>query len=93
MHSPSCASGVAVELCSMSAQSQFVRVHAGSHQLSLDGRPFYFAGANCYYLLVRSPGIMRSEGVQMVLQTWTRLMTHGTCPACVGSARDSPPWS
>jgi hypothetical protein len=45
---------VNAEQKSLSTGSNFVRVSADRTHLCLnDGKPWYFCGANCYYLMVR----------------------------------------
>lgn len=38
-----------------SAPARFVQVSEDGTHFVVDGRPFFFAGANCYYLMVRPP--------------------------------------
>lgn len=62
----------------------FVHVSADGTHFEVNGAPFYFAGANCYYLMVGT-GLSKKQGrttaiQQTSLQQNLRLQTRGADP-------------
>ncbi len=55
----------------------FVRVSEDGLRFEVDGAPFYFAGANCYYLMVSCP---RIRGIWYGIGNAPHLL-H-CCPLC-----------
>lgn len=54
-----------------SAPARFVQVSEDGTHFVVDGRPFFFAGANCYYLMVRP-----------VLERWMTVTLQTLCTCC-----------